>query len=65
MSDTPNIRLKYFIIHYLPWIILVLSIVGISIIVYHCIKGNECNPKKKIKNENVEGNLLEYSLIND
>jgi len=50
MSDSVNENSAYFLSHILPWVLLALSVVTISILVYHCKKSGKCIPKDKDKN---------------
>ena len=50
MSNSVSVNSAYFLSHILPWVLLALSVVTISILVYHCRKSGKCIPKDKDKN---------------
>ena len=52
-------RAGYFITHYLPWILLLLVVVGIFICGFHYIN-KTCSFEKKDKESTVETHLLPY-----
>lgn len=61
------IRIEYFISHYLPWILLLFLIAGISICIFH-YKNKSCMfEEEKKEEEKAESNLLEYqySYVNE
>jgi hypothetical protein len=54
------LRIEYFISHYLPWILLLFLIAGISICIFH-YKNKSCMFEEEEKEEEKVGdNLLEY-----
>lgn len=51
MDDSFDKNSHYFLNHILPWIALVLCVIVLAILVYHCRKRGECDPRSKKKDE--------------
>ena len=47
MTDSFLENSNYFLTHILPWILVILAIISLFILAYHCRKGRECNPNTR------------------
>ena len=61
-KDTPSYRLDYFAAHILPWVVLILTLVLISIVYYH-YKRKTCFFEKEEKTKDEISNNIPYINI--